>query len=238
MSIRTMIFIDGNWLYRSRPVLFEKLNEPNGFEIDYRRLPKIMCEDVESYLDRDIDLVRTVYFGTIPSARSGFNTGKQSSFYNFLESSCGYETEIHEVQVNGSEPRNDEQWVVSALSGGLMYYTAINAFDIAIVLGDDCNYAPALRRVRQLGKRVQIVGVHALDGKTVPPNAVYLKTRVSDFPPIYLENHAEEMRLVRAAQKRVCRECGREEETTWAGADFFCSECRGKRHSGNEEERS
>ena len=27
--------------------------------------------------------------------------------------------------------------------------------------------------------------------------------------------------------KRVCKGCGREEETTWAGLDFFCSHCRG-----------
>ena len=236
MSIKTMVFVDGNWLYRSRPALFNKLNKPDGFEIDYRRLPKVVCDDVANYIDADLDLVRTAYFGTIPSVRSGFNTGKQNSFYRFLESSCGYETDIHEIDVNGSEPRTDEQWVVAALSASLLYYAAQDAYDIAVVLGDDANYTPSLRRARLLGKRVQIVGVHAMDGKSVPPSAVYLNERVSDFPPIFIEDHAEEVRLVRTAQKRTCRECGRVEETTWAGPEFFCSACRGRHNTAPAEQ--
>ena len=51
-----------------------------------------------------------------------------------------------------------------------------------------------------------------------------------DFAPIYLDDHAAEMKLVRELRKRICKQCGREEETTWAGSDFFCSECRGKHH--------
>lgn len=235
MAIKAMVFIDGNWLYKSRQALFSKLNEGNGFEIDYRHLPKVICEDVANYVDQDVDCVRTVYFGTIPSYRSGFNTGKQNSFYDFLESSCGYETEIHEVDVNGDGTRNDEQWVHAALSSAMLFYAAQNAFDLAVTLGDDPNYAPALRRVRMMGKRVQVVGVHGVDGRSVPPNAVYLQSRVSDFPPIYLEDHAEAVRLVRETQKRVCKQCGREEQTTWAGPEFFCSQCRG-RHRGADEE--
>lgn len=233
MSIKAMVFIDGNWLYKSRPILFGKLNEA-GFEIDYRKLPKVLCEDVANYLDEDVDLVRTCYFGTIPSARTGFNTIKQGSFYNFLESSCGYEIDIHEVDVGG----NDENWVVAALSSQAFYYAAQpgGSYDIAIVLGDNANYTPALQRLRMLGKRVQVVGVHGADGKTVPPNACYLKARVGDFPPIFLENHAANVRLVREMKKRTCKHCGREEETTWAGPDFFCSQCRGKYNDKGDEE--
>jgi len=234
MAVKTMVFIDGTWLYKSRSAIFEKLNEPNGFEIDYKKLPLAICEDVANYLDQDVDRVRTMYFGTIPSPRSGFNTGKQSAFYNFLETSCGYDTYIHEVDVNGQEPRNDEQWVISALSAALIYYAAMDAYDIAIVMGEDENYEPGMRSARLLGKRIQIVGAHNVaNGKSiVQPNAVYMQRKVSDFPPIFIDDHAEEMRLVRATQKRVCRECGAEEETTWAGPDFFCSNCRTRRHQG------
>ena len=234
MAVKTMVFIDGTWLYKSRSAIFEKLDEPNGFEIDYKKLPGVICEDVANYMDQDVDRVRTLYFGTIPSMRSGFNTGKQNAFYNFLETSCGYDTYIHEVEINGQEPRNDEHWAVAALSASLIYYAAVDAYDIAIVMGEDENYEPALRSARLLGKRIQIVGArHIVNGKpVVQPNAVHLKIRASDFPPIFIEDHAEEMRLVRATQKRVCRECGAEEETTWAGPDFFCSRCRGRRHQG------
>jgi tRNA(Ile2) C34 agmatinyltransferase TiaS len=54
------------------------------------------------------------------------------------------------------------------------------------------------------------------------------KVRVSDFDPIFLDDHAAELKLVREMRTRTCKQCGSVEETTWAGPDFFCSECRGK----------
>lgn len=235
MSVKAIVFVDGNWLYRSRPLLFTKLGEENGFEIDYRKLPKVLCEDLANYLDADVDIVRTAYFGTIPSSRSGYNTAKQSSFYDFLERSCGYETEIHEIDIGGpGEPRNDEHWVDIALASSALYYAAQTAsYDIAVVVGDDPNYAPALRRLRQLGKRVQVVGIHGADGKSVQPGAVYTQSRTCDFPPIFLDTHAADIKLVREMVKRTCKQCGKEEMTTWAGPEFFCSDCRGK-HRGTE----
>ena len=81
MAEKAIVFIDGSWLYKCRGSLFDKLGEEN-FEIDYAKLPKVICEDVANALDEDISLVRTMYFGTIPSSRSGFNTSKQYSFYD------------------------------------------------------------------------------------------------------------------------------------------------------------
>ncbi len=231
MSVKAMVFIDGGWLYRSRLALFSKLGEANGFEIDYAKLPKVLCEDVANTLDEDVSLVRTLYFGTIPSTRASFNTSKQNSFYEFLSRSCSYETEIHEVDVSTPiEYRPEDSWVKMALGASLMFYAAQpGAFDVAIVIGDDPDYAPVLRRTRLFGKRIQLVGIHPFEGKVVYPGTpLFSKSRVSDFQPIYLDDHAGEVKLVRELVKRVCKQCGREEETTWAGPDFFCSECRGK----------
>jgi len=223
MSQKAMVFIDGGWLYRNRTSLFAKLGEEN-FEIDYLKLPKVFCEDVANVLDEDLSLVRTNYFGTIPSARSGFNTAKQYAFYDFLETSCDYETEIHEVDVG-----TDENWIKMSLASSLLYYAAQpSAFDIAVILGDDPDYVPALRRVRLFGKRIQIVGAHSPDGKAPTTGTLNGRRRVSDFPMLWLDDHAAQVRLVRERIVRACRQCGREEETTWAGPDFFCSNCRGK----------
>ena len=224
MSQKAMVFIDGGWLYRSRTTLFAKLGEEN-FEIDYAKLPKIFCEDVANRLDEDISLVRTNYFGTIPSARSGFNTSKQYAFYDFLERSCGYETEIHEVDVG-----TDENWIKMSLASSLLYYAAQpGAFDIALLIGDDPDYAPVLRRARLFGKRIQIVGAHDADGKQPPPAATLAtRSRVADFPLLWIDDHASEVRLVRERVTRVCKQCGREEETTWAGPELFCVACRGR----------
>ena len=232
MAQKAMIFIDGSWLYRSRPTLFAKLGEEN-FEIDYARLPKILCEDVANALDEDVSLVRTNYFGTIPSSRSGFNTVKQRSFYDFLEKSCHYEIDIHEVEVGGDN-RADDAWICMSLASTMLFYAAMpTAYDIVILASDDPVYAPVLRRVRLLGKRVQVVSIHRPDGsQPAIGTSLVWKSRVSDFDPIYLDDHASEMRLVREVKPRTCKQCGRVEETTWAGLDFFCSECRGKHRNG------
>ncbi len=224
MAVKAMVFIDGGWLYRNRNVLFAKLGEEN-FEIDYAKLPKLFCEDVANSLDEDVSLIRTNYFGTIPSSRSGFNTTKQYAFYEFLEKNCGYETDIHEVEVG-----TDENWIKMSLSSALMFYAAQPAaFDVAIIIGDDPDYAPILRRTRLFGKRIQIVGAHTPDGKEPPAtNTLAGRSRTSDFPFLYIDDHASEMRLVRAMVKRTCKHCGKEEETTWAGPEFFCSACRGR----------
>lgn len=228
MSLKAMVFIDGGWLYRNRNALFSRLNQESGFEIDYQELPRVFVEDVANYLDEDISLVRTLYFGTIPSPRTGFNVGKQNAFYDFLEKSCGYETSIHEVEVGC-----DENWVKMSLASALLFYAAqVNAYDLAIVIGDDIDYAQPIRTARLFGKRIQVVGVHQADGSLPPQGqSLFWKSRVNDFPPLYMDDHASEVRLVRARKTRICKQCGTEEETTWAGPDFFCSSCRGKYRS-------
>lgn len=229
MSMKAMVFIDGAWLYRNRSSIFRKLGEENGCEIDYAKLPRVFCEDVANYLDEDISLVRTNYFGTLPSARSSFSSSKQRAFYDFLERSCGYEMEIHEVDVGG-EGGHDDMWIKMALGASLMFSAAMpGALDVAILIGDDLDYSPVLRRARLFGKRIQLATAHAADG-TQPALGTSLiwKSRVSDFPPLYIDDHAEEVRLVRESVKRVCKQCGREEVTTWAGPEFFCSSCRGR----------
>ena len=221
MSEKAIVFIDGSWLYRCRTALFSRLGEDN-FEIDYAKLPKLICEDVANALDEDISIVRTMYFGTIPSSKSGFNTSKQYAFYDFLERSCGYDTHIHEVGIANDENRMSCGWIDVSIATNLVYYSALpSVMDIAVVVGDCSNLSPALKRVRHMGKRVQLVTISTMTALTD-------KTRISDFPLINLDDHATEIKLVRERVKRVCKKCGNEEDTTWAGIDFFCSNCRGR----------
>ena len=229
MALKAIVFIDGSWLYRSRSTVFAKLGEEN-FEVDYARLPRILSETLANAIDEDVSLVRTMYFGTIPSSRSSFNTSKQRAFYDFLEKSCHYDTEIHEVDVGHADGRSDDAWIPMALASSMLFSAAMpSAYDVAILVSDDLAYAPALRRVRLMGKRVQVVGIHDTNGgQPLPGTSLVGKTRVSDFEPIFLDDHAAELKLVREMRTRICKQCGREEETTWAGPDFFCSECRGK----------
>jgi RNA polymerase subunit RPABC4/transcription elongation factor Spt4 len=109
----------------------------------------------------------------------------------------------------------------------MLYYASLpGAFDIATLVGGDADYIPLLRRVRTMGKRVQIVGMTNLDGKFLTSAMLLTTPGIQDMPPIFLDEHAHKIRLVREEQHRTCKNCGREEITTWAGPDFFCSACR------------
>ena len=55
MAIRAMIFIDGCWLYKGRQALFDKLGE-KGFEIDYKRIPDIIAQDLDEISCQEVAL--------------------------------------------------------------------------------------------------------------------------------------------------------------------------------------
>jgi hypothetical protein len=229
MCIKTMIFIDGAWLYRARQVLFESLHEQDGFEVDYKRIPDIIAHDISEKIEADVDVIRTCYFGTIPINRSGYNPAKQRSFYEFLASQCAYDTEITEVDCRREpQTRMDDRSAPVALASAMMYYASVpGAFDVATLVSGDSDYIPLLRRVRSVGKRTQLVAINNLNGRFITSTSLLATTGIHDLPPILLDEHAQELRLVREEQRRVCKNCGTEETTTWAGPEFFCSNCRG-----------
>jgi RNA polymerase subunit RPABC4/transcription elongation factor Spt4 len=228
MAVKTMIVVDGSWLYHSRQALFESLGEERGFEIDYKRIPDIIAHEMADLLDAEVDVVRTNYFGTIPVNKQGYNPAKQKAFYEFLALQCAYDTEILEIDFR-REPhaRPDDKWVNVALASSMLYFAAVpGAYDVAIIVGGDADYIPLLKRVRAMGKRVQIVGMNNIEGKFLTSAMLLTSAGIQDMPPIFLDEHAQQVRLVREEQRRACKNCGREEVTTWAGPDFFCSNCR------------
>lgn len=230
MAIRAMVFIDGCWLYKGRQALFEKLGE-KGFEVDYKRIPDIIAQTLAEISGQEVDVVRTCYFGTIPANKFGYNPAKQKIFYDFLGDQCGYEMDIMEIDFR-KEPnaQPDSKWVNSNLASAMTYYATIpGAYDVAVLVAGDSDYVPVLRRIRQLGKRVQLVAMNALRGHTISSRTLVSAPGCFDFPHVYMDEHAAEFRLQRETQTRVCMSCGKEEATTWAGDEFYCTECRAKR---------
>ncbi|MGN1358884.1 MAG: NYN domain-containing protein [Kiritimatiellia bacterium] len=229
MSAKAMIFIDGSWLYHSRQALFDALGANNGFEIDYNRIPDIITQAIAESLGENVDLIRTNYFGTIPVNKVGFNPAKQMAFYDFLAIQCGYDTEIVPIDFRKDpDAKPDDKWVNVALAAAMMQYAMIPAaVDIVVLVGGHSDYIPLLRRVRAAGKRVFLVAMNSTSPRnTLTSPALLTEPGLLDFPPLFLDQHSEDIRLVRAEQIRVCKTCGREEKTTWAGPEFFCSVCR------------
>ena len=235
MSLKAMAFIDGAWLYKSRNALFEKLGMESGCEIDYAKLPSLICEQVAKTAGEDVGLVRTHYFGAVPAARPGHAPSKQGSFYDFLERSCGYETDIAEMPV-GCDSHAEESWIRMALGASMLFNAMLpTAYDVAILFGDNICYGPMLSKVRMLGKRIQIVSAHTSDGTSPLLGSPQVgKQRFFDFQPLFIDDYADQIRLVRELVMRICKKCGSDEQTTWAGPDFFCSKCRGK-HRGTDD---
>ena len=230
MAIRAMIFIDGCWLYKGRQALFDKLGE-KGFEIDYKRIPDIIAQSLAEISGQEVDVVRTCYYGTIPVNKVGYNPSKQRVFYEFLGEQCGYEMDIMEIDFR-KEPNAmpDNKWINSNLASEMTYLATIpGAFDVAVLVGGDADYVPVLRRVRALGKRVQLVAMNAVRGHVISSKSLISATRCFDFPHIFMDEHAVDFRLQRSTQTRTCMNCGKEEETTWGGEEFYCSECRARR---------
>lgn len=224
-----MIFIDGSWLYHSRQALFDALGENNGFEIDYNRIPDIITQSIAESLGENVDLIRTNYYGTIPVNKANFNPAKQMAFYDFLAMQCGYDTEIIPIDFRKDpESKPDDKWVNVALASAMMHYAMIPCTcDIVALVAGHADYIPLLKRVRAVGKRVFLVAMNAVNGKPcLTSPSLLTEPGLLDFPPLFLDQHSEDIRLVRAEQLRACKTCGREERTTWAGPDFFCSNCR------------
>ena len=226
MSIKAMIFVDGSWFYHSRQILFDSCGE-DGFEIDYKRLPVMVRDTLSDTLDADIDIVRTCYFGTLPVNKHGYNPAKQRIFYDFLSQQCQFDTEVVEIDHKVETAVTDDRCVGVALSSSAMQMAMLpGVLDIAVIVGGSFEYKSLLRRLRSLGRRTALVTMQNKDAEAVTSPSLLSEHGLLDFPPIFLDQHINDLRLVRKEQMRACKLCGKEEMTTWAGPEFFCANCR------------
>lgn len=226
MAIKVMVFIDGSWFYHSRQHFFDVCGE-ESFEIDYKRLPVLVQDSIGEYLDADVDLVRTCYFGTLPINKPGYNPSKQRVFYEFLATQCGFDTEVIEVDHRLEQGLQDDRAVGVALATAAMHYAHMpGAYDVATIVGGNMEYKSLLRGIRKLGRRTHLVTIRNRGDIFSCSPTLLNEPDLLDLPPLFLDTHIEELRLVRKEQTRTCKLCGAEEMTTWAGPEFFCSRCR------------
>ncbi len=231
--LKTMIFIDGSWIFHNKAEIGTAFHDP-GFKINYRSIPELVSRHLAETGGKEIDIVRTCFFGSIPVNKPGFDPGAQESFYEYLKKECHFETEIYEIdfknQVNHAP---QEKCVDIALSTSMMHYASIpGATDIIVLLAGDYDYMPALRRIRELGKRTLLAALRRLGNIYPTSQKLINSTDLFDFPHLFLEEHLQEIRLVKEKRYRKCQSCGTEELTDWSGPTFFCRVCR-EQHRGN-----
>jgi len=235
MTLKTMIFIDGSWIFHNKGEIVTAFNDP-GFKINYQNIPLVVSNHLASASEQEIDIVRTCFFGSIPVNKPGFDPGPQEAFYDYLRKECHFEAEIYEIDFkNQSSISPQEKCVDIALSTSMMHYASLpDTIDVAVLLAGDFDYMPVLKRVRAMGKRTLLTALRRL-GNVYPTSQKLLNsTDLFDFPPLFLEEHLDEIRLVKEMKNRRCLSCGKEELTDWSGPAFYCSECRDKHRENSE----
>ncbi len=140
---KIMIFIDGSNLLKG--------SGRAGFQFSYQKLIDI--------LKTDRNIVRMYYY----SGRKVPNTTKQKKFFKMLMK-LGIEVittplkkrEIKCEKCNHKELINIEKGVDASLSTDLLWFAFQNAYDKAILLSGDADFLPAVKRVRLLGKNIEL----------------------------------------------------------------------------------
>ncbi|MCK5879237.1 MAG: NYN domain-containing protein [Holophagae bacterium] len=235
MALKTMIFIDGSWIFHNKAEIVNAFHDPD-FKINYQSIPQLVSNHLASVSEKEIDIVRTCFFGSIPVNKPGFDPGAQEAFYDYLRKECHFETEIYEIDFKNQQGLSPQEKCVDiALASSMMHYASIpGAIDVTVLLAGDFDYMPVLRRVRAMGKRTLLAGLRRL-GSIYPTSQKLLhSTDLFDFPHLFLEEHLDEIRLVKEKHNRKCLSCGTEELTDWSGPAFYCSDCRNK-HRGTSE---
>jgi hypothetical protein len=203
MAVRTMMFIDGTWLAVTANRLADQLGYAKrvGGPLHFGALPLLCAEHVARQLPSGdpLDVVRTHYFASIATNYDPLDEDavqRRSEFFDALRRQHRYEVYRYDIDYRGGRVRRaqrpDEQTyeprekaVDVGLATALLEMTALSAFDIAIVVGGDRDFVPALQAVRRLGKRVAIVSARgSCPREFYDPNDAL---RLRDFDPIWLD---------------------------------------------------
>lgn len=166
--LKAMLFVDADWLYASTSDLGRVQGRPD-FQIDYRRLSAVLADEIgRRHHLAPIDVVRSHYFATHrpDEAHDPALVQRRRAFLARLHEEPHVELEMVDVDHGGraasrdGEPASETPALPVALTVAAMRHALTpGVLDLAIfLLGDRC-FAPLLRELRRLGRRVALVSV-------------------------------------------------------------------------------
>jgi hypothetical protein len=243
---KTMIFVDGTWLYANTAKLAADYGRTD-LQIDYGLLPDAVSGKVRDRLGLpSVDIVRTNLFASFPinfDPQDQEIVRRRIDFFDMLKEEYHYEIETYPIDFRGRrvrsidrdpadsfEPR--EKCVDIALASAMLYYAAIpSAYDVAIVVIGDRDYIPVLQRVRRLAKRV---GIASIRGSCASEYADPVDhARVKDLDIVWLNDMIPDIELRYERRQLVCQsEFHQGDRRVWTtyrprkGQPFYCDECR------------
>ena len=173
--LKAMLFVDADWLCASTLDLGRGQGKPD-FQIDYRRLSGVLADEIgRRHHLGPIDVVRSHYFATRRHDHEAHDPAllqRRRALLARLQEEPHLEVEMVDVD-HGGRPASREGELTSetpalpvALTVAAMRHALMpGVLDLAIFLLGDRYFAPLLRELRRLGRRVALVSV---DGSCAP----------------------------------------------------------------------
>ena len=164
--LKAMLFVDADWLCASTLDLGREQGKPD-LQIDYRRLGGVLADEIgRRHHLGPIDVVRSHYFASRRHAQDADDptlAQRRRALLARLQEEPHVELEMVDAHHGGrrdGETTSESPALPVALTAVAMRHALTpGVLDLAIfLLGDRC-FAPLLREVRRLGRRVALVSV-------------------------------------------------------------------------------
>lgn len=140
---RVCLFVDGSNLY------FALKRNGKATRVDYHQLSLAL-------VGPDRRLVRTYYYNAMFDPQNFPDKAKnQQSFFDSLEKTPYLDLRLGRI-VQNREGNRVEKGVDVRMASDMVYYAARDFFDVAIVVTEDQDFAPALQLVKEFGKQVEV----------------------------------------------------------------------------------
>lgn len=140
---RVCVFIDGSNLYFAL-----KRNNKNT-RVDYYQLSLALAQPNRT-------LIRTYYYNAVFDVNAFPEKAKnQQSFLDSLDRTPYLDLRLGRI-VQNREGHRMEKGVDVRMASDMVYYAARDFYDIAIVLTEDQDFAPALALVKEMGKHIEL----------------------------------------------------------------------------------
>jgi cold shock CspA family protein len=210
--LKAMLFVDADWLCASTLDLGRAQGKPD-LQLDHRRLGGALADEIgRRHHLGPIDVVRSLYFASRLDERDARDQSLIQYRRAFL---AGVQGEPHlELELvdlaHGERPRDREDGAAPADAAALHVALTVAAMrhaltpgvmDLAIFLLGERSFAPLLRELRRLGRRVALVSVDGNCAADLADPANPLRAR--DFDVLWL--HEVVGRIERWHGRRAAR---------------------------------
>jgi uncharacterized LabA/DUF88 family protein len=140
---RVCVFIDGSNLY------FALKRNGKNTRVDYHQLSLALTHP-------DRTLIRTYYYNAVFDINAFPDKAKnQQSFLDSLDRTPYLDLRLGRI-VQNREGHRMEKGVDVRMASDMVYYAARDFYDIAVVLTEDQDFAPALALVKEMGKHIEL----------------------------------------------------------------------------------